>query len=68
MPPKVRQLKSVLTKAGFLMRPAKGSHTVWHHPDLPDFPVTISGNDGKDARPYQIDDVQEALQRLRRKK
>jgi predicted RNA binding protein YcfA (HicA-like mRNA interferase family) len=68
MPPKVRQLKATLAKAGFLMRPAKGSHTVWHHPDLPNFPVTISGKDGRDAQPYQIDDVQDALKQLRRER
>ena len=65
MPPKVRQLKATLSKAGFFTRPGKGSHTVWYHPG---FPVTISGNDGRDAQPYQIKDVQDALQRLRRKK
>jgi hypothetical protein len=30
--------------------------------------VTLSGNDGRDARPYQIEDVQDALRELRRKK
>jgi predicted RNA binding protein YcfA (HicA-like mRNA interferase family) len=68
MPPKVRELKATLSKAGFFTRSRKGSHTVWYHPDIPGFPVTISGNDGRDAQPYQIKDVQDALQRLRRKK
>jgi len=28
MPPEVRQLKAALSKAGFSVRPGKGSHTV----------------------------------------
>jgi YcfA-like protein. len=66
MPPKVRQLKSKLQKAGFIIRSGKGSHTVWRHPDLPGTPVTLSGKDGNDAKPYQIDDVEDALRKLRR--
>jgi predicted RNA binding protein YcfA (HicA-like mRNA interferase family) len=53
MPPKIRQLKASLLKAGFTIRAGKGSHTVWHHPALFDVTVTLSGNDGKDAKPYQ---------------
>ncbi len=68
MPPKIRQLKASLLKAGFTIRAGKGSHTVWHHPALPDVTVTLSGNDGKDAKPYQVDDVQNALRKLRREK
>jgi predicted RNA binding protein YcfA (HicA-like mRNA interferase family) len=64
MPPKIRQLKESLRKAGFSQKSGKGSHTVWKHPKLPKFPVTLSGHDGNDAKPYQIKDVQEALQQL----
>jgi predicted RNA binding protein YcfA (HicA-like mRNA interferase family) len=67
MPPKIRQLKAVLARAGFTMRPAKGSHTYWTHPALPGNSVTIAGKDGNDAKPYQIKDVEEQLERLRRK-
>jgi predicted RNA binding protein YcfA (HicA-like mRNA interferase family) len=48
-------------------RKAKGSHTVWKHPALPGVTVTISGQDGKDARPYLVDEVQDALKKLERK-
>jgi predicted RNA binding protein YcfA (HicA-like mRNA interferase family) len=64
MPLKVRQLKATLSKAGFSWRPAKGSHTYWTHPSLPNLRVTISGNDGDDAQKYQILDVKNALRRL----
>ena len=67
MPLKVRQLKAALARAGFTMRPAKGSHTYWTHPALPSNSVTISGKDGNDAKPYQIKDVEEYLKRLGRK-
>ncbi len=68
MPPKIRQLKASLKKVGFSVRPGKGSHTVWSHPDISGFTVSISGKDGNDAKPYQIDDVEDALKRLRRGK
>ncbi len=64
MPPKIRQLKAAMAKAGFSYRPAKGSHTYWTHPALPDLEVTISGHDGDDAKKYQISDVKKALKKL----
>jgi predicted RNA binding protein YcfA (HicA-like mRNA interferase family) len=64
MPPKVRQLKSQLSKAGFIMRPAKGSHTMWVHPAFPQSSVTLSGKDGDDAEKYQMRDVQNALKKV----
>jgi predicted RNA binding protein YcfA (HicA-like mRNA interferase family) len=51
MPKKVRELKSLLTKAGFTCRSAKGSHTVWDHPSGQGR-VTVSGKDGADAPMY----------------
>lgn len=63
MPKKIKELKSMLRKAGFIWRPGKGSHTVWKHPLLPK-PVVISGNDGSDAQQYQEKDVDEALKKL----
>ncbi|QBD81934.1 type II toxin-antitoxin system HicA family toxin [Ktedonosporobacter rubrisoli] len=68
MPPKIRQLKARLLKAGFTVRSGKGSHTVWHHPSLPEVTVTLSGNEGRDARPYQVDDVENAIKELREDK
>ena len=65
MPRKVRELKADLRRAGFAWRPAKGSHTFWTHPLLPEDSVTISGNDGDDAEPYQERTVRRVLQRLR---
>jgi len=59
MPQKIRQ-----SKAGFYVRTAKGSHTVWKHPALPGIRVTLAGKDGKDAQPYQVDEVQNALKCL----
>jgi predicted RNA binding protein YcfA (HicA-like mRNA interferase family) len=60
MPKKIRELKAMLKKAGFRWRPGKGSHTIWEHP-LADKPITMSGNDGQDARRYQEKEVQEQL-------
>jgi len=60
MPRKIRELKSMLQKAGFRCKPGKGSHTRWYHPRVPK-PVVLSGKDGKDARPYQEEEVAEGL-------
>ena len=65
MPPKVRELKAELRGERFASRPGKGSHTVWEHPLLPGVRVVISGNDGDDARSYQVDAVRDALAKLR---
>ncbi len=64
MPPKIRELKAALSKAGFIMRPGKGSHTVWLHPALPIDKVTLSGKDGDDADKYQIRLVSRMLDKL----
>ncbi|NJM00832.1 MAG: type II toxin-antitoxin system HicA family toxin [Synechococcaceae cyanobacterium RM1_1_27] len=61
MPKKIRELKQMLRKAGFSLEPAKGSHTKWSHPLLTG-KVTLSGNDGDDAKTYQEKDVANAIQ------
>jgi len=63
VPKKIRELKSMLKKAGFISRSGKGSHTVWSHPLL-DYSLIISGKDGKDADRYQEKDVKNALKNL----
>ena len=63
MPEKIRELKSLLQRAGFVMRAGKGSHTVWSHARL-NASITLSGNDGDDARPYQEKDVQRLIEEV----
>ena len=63
MPKKIRELKSMLHKAGFAQRAGKGSHTIWSHPKLDDV-VVLSGNDGEDAKPYQQRDIDLVLKKL----
>ena len=65
MPRKIRELKADLLRAGFTYRTAKGSHTYWTHPLLPQDKLSLSGNDGDDAKPYQEKDVRTILQKLR---
>ena len=62
MPKKIRELKAALRKAGFSYRPGKGSHIVWEHPALSET-LTLSGNDGDDAKPYQEQQVQRILRK-----
>ena len=64
MPPKIRQLKKALARAGFNQRPGKGSHTKWIHSIFPHVFVNLSGKDGNDAKQYQIEDVQETLREV----
>jgi predicted RNA binding protein YcfA (HicA-like mRNA interferase family) len=64
MPLKVRKLRAALAEAGFDMRPGKGSHTFWKHSTLPGITVTVSGQDGDDAQPYQLKDVRNALKKV----
>ena len=64
MPRKIRELKADLLRAGFIMRTGKGSHTVWTHPLLPTEVLTLSGNDGDDAKRYQEHNLRKALLRV----
>lgn len=65
MPTKILELKAKLRHAGFLERPAKGSHSVWTHQPT-GTSVTLAGQDGRDAKPYQVRQVQRALARVRK--
>ena len=60
MPRKVRQLIADLEKAGFVDRGAKGSHRNYIHPT--GARVTISGQHGHDAQPYQERQVRRQIE------
>ncbi len=66
MPLKVKKLKAALAKAGFSLRPGKGSHTFWTHPAILEETITVSGKDGEDAKFYQVKDVRNAPKLLGR--
>jgi hypothetical protein len=36
---KIRELKTILQRRGYTVRPGKGSHSIWTHPDQPEKPV-----------------------------
>jgi predicted RNA binding protein YcfA (HicA-like mRNA interferase family) len=65
MPRKIRELRSALSKAGFQVVRTKGSHQRWVHPLLPEFPITIAGKDGDDAKTYLEKLVKTALNTLK---
>ncbi|MDX2212609.1 MAG: type II toxin-antitoxin system HicA family toxin [Oculatellaceae cyanobacterium bins.114] len=65
MPKKIRELKSLLLKAGFFYQPAKGSHSKWIHPKL-NKAIMMAGKDSSDAKFYLEKQVNEALELLRR--
>ena len=62
MPKKIRELKKELRQVGWylLTGGGKGSHMKWRHPLVPRS-ITLSGNDGSDAKPRQEKDVAEGV-------
>jgi predicted RNA binding protein YcfA (HicA-like mRNA interferase family) len=64
MPPKLKELIKKLESAGFINRGGKGSHRNFKHPKGVN--ITISGNPGSDAKPYQENDVKKALERIKK--
>jgi predicted RNA binding protein YcfA (HicA-like mRNA interferase family) len=65
MPKKVREIKTMLQKAGFIYKPAKASHSKWKHPKLSKS-IIIAGKDGDDAKDYLEKQVNEALEELKK--
>lgn len=65
MPKKIRELKNLLLKAGFIYKPAKGSHTKWSHPKLSQA-IIIAGKDSSDAKPYLEKQVNDALENIKK--
>jgi predicted RNA binding protein YcfA (HicA-like mRNA interferase family) len=61
VPKKIRELKAMLSRAGFAAAPGKGSHSKWTHPSVADVQVVIAGNDGSDAKPYLEAKVRAAI-------
>jgi predicted RNA binding protein YcfA (HicA-like mRNA interferase family) len=61
MPRKIRDLIKDLEDAGFVNRGGKGSHRNFAHSKVTR-PITISGNLGDDARPYQEKAVKLAIE------
>lgn len=64
MPPKIRDLIKRLESAGFINRGGKESHKNFKHPN--GVKITISGKPGKDAKRYQIQDVEKAILRVKK--
>ena len=59
MPRKIRQLIADLERAGFANRGGKGGHRNFEHPT--GGRVTVSGNPGQDAKPYQEKEVRRKI-------
>jgi predicted RNA binding protein YcfA (HicA-like mRNA interferase family) len=59
VPRKIRDLIRDLERAGFVNRGGKGSHRNYEHPHGPR--VTLSGQEGDEARPYQEREVKRAI-------
>jgi predicted RNA binding protein YcfA (HicA-like mRNA interferase family) len=65
MPKKIRELKRLLIRAGFVELPGKGSHTNWIHSLYPG-KITVSGKDGSDAKRYQECEILAAIELVER--
>ena len=62
MPKKIRELISILKKAGFEDRGGKGSHRNFSH--ALGAKITLSGNPSHDAKRYQERDVAKAVREV----
>jgi predicted RNA binding protein YcfA (HicA-like mRNA interferase family) len=69
MPRKVRELIADLQRAGFseVRKAGKGSHRKFTHRRYPGA-VTLSGNPGDDAKPYQEKQVARAIEAVNESK
>ena len=63
MPRKIRQLIKDLENAGFINRGGKGSHRNFLHEK--GVAVTISGQSGDDAKPYQEKIVKQKIEEVK---
>ena len=63
MAEKLRELIRKLELAGFVDRGGKGSHRNFVHPS--GVVLTISGNPGDDAKPYQVKLVRRKIEETR---
>jgi len=64
MPRKIRELMQDLERAGFVNRGGWGSHGNYLYPK--GIRVTLSGNPGSDARPYQEREVKRRIDEAKR--
>ena len=64
MPRKLRQLRADLKAAGAYIASQEGSHQKWKHPKVT-APVELAGNDGKDAKHYQEQQVKQFIRLIR---
>jgi predicted RNA binding protein YcfA (HicA-like mRNA interferase family) len=62
MPRRIRELIGDLERAGFVNRGGKGSHRNYEHPT--GVRVTVSGQLGDDAKPYQEREVKKKIQEV----
>jgi predicted RNA binding protein YcfA (HicA-like mRNA interferase family) len=62
MPRKIRELIRDLERAGFVDRGGRGSHRNYEHPG--GGRVTVSGQPGDDAKPYQEREVRRAIEEV----
>ncbi|MFU8857352.1 MAG: type II toxin-antitoxin system HicA family toxin [Deferrisomatales bacterium] len=63
MPRKIRELVADLKASGFSDRGGRGGHRNFTHPRC-SRPVTLSGNPGDDAKPYQERQVARAIEEV----
>ena len=61
MPKKVRELKSMLRRAGFSEDSGKGSHVNFWYEGVHGTYVTLSGKDGADAKRYLEEQVHRVI-------
>lgn len=66
MPKKIREIRKILRKAGFIAVQGKGSQEKWIHPLLADH-IVVAGKDGSDAKAYLEKQVKQLIEAVKRK-
>lgn len=61
MPRKLRELRADLRRAAFAIDRTTGSHETWESRFDSSIRVTVAGQDGADAKPYQEKAVRKAI-------
>jgi len=57
---KLRELRAVLRRSGFVARRNGGSHEVWENALQPGCVIVLAGQDGKEAHKYQVRKVRQS--------
>lgn len=63
---KLRELRAVLRRGGFVVRQNGTSHQVWTNPYQPSCAIVLAGSDGQEAHKYQVKRVRRVVVQIQK--